>query len=172
MALDLLYKLQTFSITKPLLLAREYQYIDIQSLTYQIILKPLLINSNYLLQYIKKSIQRRYKPSLQTNNSIEETITITITTIVTAVTPYITVTNKDYTTLCIIRKDITYKNILKKSKKSLRLSLRIGLKTTFRNKQNNILQIIKVIILKTIVRIIRLLLYLILQQLIQTLIPY
>ena len=59
---------------------------------------------------------------------------MTVITVATAVTPYITVTNKDYTTLYIIRKDITYKNILKKSKKSLRLSLKIGLKTTFRNK--------------------------------------
>ena len=59
---------------------------------------------------------------------------MTVITIVTAVTPYITVTDRDYAALCVIKKDIAYGNILKKSKKSLRLSLRIGLKTTFRNK--------------------------------------
>ena len=128
MALDLFYKLQTFFIIKLSLLAKEYQYVDIQSLTYQIILKPLLINFNYLLQYIRKSIQKRYKPFLQINNSIKEIITITVVTVVTAAT------NKDYVTLYIIKKDITYRNILKRSKKSLRLNLKISLRTAFRSK--------------------------------------
>ena len=56
-------------------------------------------------------------PFLQTNNSIKETITITTITIITIVT------NKDYIALYIIKKYITYKNILRRSKKSLKLSL-------------------------------------------------
>ena len=102
-----------------------------QSLTYQTILKPLLINFNYLLQYMRKSIQRKYKPFLQTNNSIKEIITITTAA---AVPPYITVTKKDHIALYIIGKDITYKNIPKRSKKSLKLSLKISLRTAFRSK--------------------------------------
>ena len=76
-------------------------------------------------------MQRRHKPSLQTDNSIEEIITIT-----TAATapPYTTVTKRDHIALYIIGKDITHGNILKKSKKSLRLNLKISLKTAFRSK--------------------------------------
>ena len=59
---------------------------------------------------------------------------MTIITVVTAVTPSINVTDRDYAALCIIRKDVAYKNILKRSKKSLRLSLKTDLKTTSRNK--------------------------------------
>ena len=59
---------------------------------------------------------------------------MTITTVTTAATPYTTITNRDYAALYVTRKDIAYKNILKKSKKSLRLSSRTGLKTTSRNK--------------------------------------
>jgi len=76
---------------------------------------------------------RRYKLSLQTDNSIEEIITMTITTVVTAVTPYITATNRNYVASYITRKDIAYRNILRRSKKSLRLSLRISLRTASRN---------------------------------------
>ena len=43
--------------------------------------------------------------------------------IVTAATPCITATERDYVALYIIGKDITYKNILRRSKKSLKLSL-------------------------------------------------
>ena len=74
---------------------------------------------------------RRYKPFLQTNNFIKEIITITI---VTAVTPCITATERDHVALYVIGKDITYKNILKRSKKSLRLNLKISLRTAFRSK--------------------------------------
>ena len=74
---------------------------------------------------------RRHKPSLQTNNSIKEIITITIAA---AVPPYTTVTKKDHIALYIIKKDITYKNILKRNKKSPKLSLKISLRTAFRNK--------------------------------------
>ena len=148
MALDLLYKLQTFSIIKLLPFIREYQYADMQSLTYQIILEPLLINFNYLLQYIKKSIQKIYKLSLQTNDFIEEIITIIVIAVVTAVT------NRDYIALYIIRKDVTYRNILRRSKKSLKLSLGllietslVNLITDLRDNSINILQIIRIIIL-------------------------
>ena len=76
-------------------------------------------------------MQRRHKLSLQTNDSIEEIIT---TTIVITATPHITITEGNYITLYVIRKDVAYRNILKRSKKSLRLSLRISLRTAFRSK--------------------------------------
>ena len=76
-------------------------------------------------------MQRRYKPFLQTNNSIKEIITITVVAIVP---PYITVTEKDYIALYIIGKDITYKNILKRSKKNLKFKIKISLRTAFRSK--------------------------------------
>ena len=76
-------------------------------------------------------MRRRYRPSLQTNNFIEEIITITT---VAAATPRTTATERDHVALYIIEKDITYKNILKRSKKSLKLSLKISLKTAFRSK--------------------------------------
>ena len=154
MALDLPYKLQTSFIIKSLLLTREYQYIDMQSLTYRTTLEPLLINFNCLLQYIRKSIQRRYKLSLRTDDSIEEITTITITTVVTAATPYITATDRNYIALYIIRKDAAYRNILRRSKKSLKLSLGplietslVNLITDLINDLINILQTIKTIIL-------------------------
>ena len=62
---------------------------------------------------------RKYKPFLQTDNSIEEIITIII---VAVVTPRTTATERDYIALYITGKDIIYKNILKRSKKSLKLS--------------------------------------------------
>ena len=102
-----------------------------QSLTYQITLKLLLINFNCLLQYMRKSIQRKYKPFLQTNNFIKKIIIITV---VTVVTPYITATDRNYVALYIIKKNTTYRNILKNIKKSLKLSLKISLRTAFRSK--------------------------------------
>jgi len=75
-------------------------------------------------------MRRRYKLSLQTNNSIEETITITTTT---AATPYTTATDRNYIASYIIRKDIAYRNILRRSKKSPRLSLEISLRTASRS---------------------------------------
>jgi len=76
---------------------------------------------------------RRYKLSLQTNNSIEEIITITITTVITAVTPYITATDRNHVALYVTGKDIAYRNILRRNKKSLKLSLRISLRTASRS---------------------------------------
>jgi len=101
-----------------------------QSLTHRITLKPLLINLNCPLQHTRKSIWRRYKPSLQTNNSIEETTTITAAT---ATTPRITATDRNYVALYIIRKDVAYRNILRRSKKSLKPSLKISLRTASRS---------------------------------------
>ena len=76
-------------------------------------------------------MRRRYKPFLQTNNFIKEIITITAVAIVP---PYITVTKRDYIALYIIGKDIAYRNILKRSKKSPKLNLKRNLRTTFRSK--------------------------------------
>ena len=74
---------------------------------------------------------RRYKLFLQTDDFIEEIITITAA----AAAPLcITATERDHIALYIIGKDITYKNILKRSKKSLKLSLKISLRTAFRSK--------------------------------------
>ena len=75
-------------------------------------------------------MRRRHKPSLQTDDFIEE---ITIITIAAVVPPYITATERDYVALYVIGKDITYKNILKRNKKSLKLSLKISLRTAFRS---------------------------------------
>ena len=150
MALDLPYKLQTFFIIKSLPLAREYQHIDTQSLTHRITLEPLLINFNRLLQYTRKSIRKRYKPSLQTDNSIKEIIT---TTAATAATPRTTATERNYITLYVIGKDIAYRDILRRNKKSLKLSLEllieIGLAnstTDLKNDLTNILQITRITI--------------------------
>ena len=77
---------------------------------------------------------RRYKFSLRTNDSIKETITITTTTVITVVTPHITATDRNYVASFVTRRDITYRNILRKSRKSLRLSLRISLRTASRSK--------------------------------------
>jgi hypothetical protein len=54
---------------------------------------------------------------------------MTIITVATAVTLCITVADKNHIALYVIKKDITYKNILRRSKKSLRLNLKISLKT-------------------------------------------
>ena len=75
---------------------------------------------------------------LQTNNFIQEIITITVITIIIIVTPYITVTNKNHIALYIIRKGIIYKNILKRSKKSLKLSSELLIKTSFVNLITNL----------------------------------
>ena len=55
-------------------------------------------------------------------------------TIAAAAPPCITATERDYVASYIIGKDVAYKNILKRSKKSLRLNLKISLRTTFRSK--------------------------------------
>ena len=88
-------------------------------------------------------MQKKYKPFLQTNNSIKEITTIII---ITAVTPHITATKRNYIALYIIGKDITYKNILRRSKKSLKLNLKLLIKinlvnsiTNLRNNLTNIL---------------------------------
>ena len=74
-------------------------------------------------------------PLIQTDNFIKEIIIITITTVVT---PYIAATKRNYIALYIIGKDIAYKNILKRSKKSLRLSLKLLIKTNLVNLITNL----------------------------------
>ena len=71
---------------------------------------------------------RRYKPSLQTDNFIKE---ITIITIAAVVPPYIAATERDYIALYIIGKDVAHRNILKRSKKSLKLNLKNKFKDRF-----------------------------------------
>ena len=73
------------------------------------------------------------------------TIPTTIT-IVTAAPPYITATKRDHIALYVIGKDITYKNILRRNKKSLKLNLKLlteinsaNLTTNLRNDLINIL---------------------------------
>jgi len=78
-------------------------------------------------------MRRKHKLFLRTDNSIEETITITVTTITTAVTPRITATDRNHVALYIIGKDITYRNILRRNKKSPRINLRISLRTASRS---------------------------------------
>ena len=80
---------------------------------------------------MRKSIWRRYKPFLQTDNFIEEIITITIAVVVP---PYITATERDHVALYVLGKDVAYRNILKRNKKSLRLNSKISLRTAFRSK--------------------------------------
>ena len=77
-------------------------------------------------------MRRRYKPFLQTNNFIKEIITITIIAIAT------TATNKDYITLYITREDITYRNILRRNKKNLKLNLELLMETNLVNLITNL----------------------------------
>jgi len=78
-------------------------------------------------------MRRRHKLSLRTNNSIEEITTTTVTTIITAVTPHITTTDRNHVALYITGKDVAYGNILRRNKKSPRLSLKISLRTASRS---------------------------------------
>ena len=88
-------------------------------------------------------MRRKHKPFLQTDNFIKEIITITIVTVATL---RITATKRNHVALYIIGKDITYKDILRRSKKSLKLSLKllietglVNLITDLRNDSTNIL---------------------------------
>ena len=91
-------------------------------------------------------MRRRYKLFLQTDNSIKEITTITAITVATVATLCITATDRDYIVLYIIRKDIAYRNILRRNKKSLKLSLKlpieidlVNLTTDLKNDLTNIL---------------------------------
>ena len=53
--------------------------------------------------------------------------------IVTAVTPCITATERDHVALYVIGKDIAYKDILKRNKKSLKPSLKLPIETGLAN---------------------------------------
>ena len=92
-------------------------------------------------------MRRIYKLSLQTDNFIKKTITITVIAVATAAT------DRDHIALYIIRKNIAYKNILRRSKKSLKLNLGLLIKTNLANLTTNlrdnlinILWIIRIII--------------------------
>jgi len=74
-------------------------------------------------------------------------------TAATVITLYITTTEKNYVTLYIIGKDVAYRDILRRSKKSLKLSLElpietglVNLTTDLRNDLTNILWIMRIII--------------------------
>ena len=91
-------------------------------------------------------MRRRYKLFLWTDNSIEEITTMTVITVATVATPCTTITDRDHVALYIIRKDVTYGNILGRNKKSLKLSLELpteidlaNLITDLRNDLTNIL---------------------------------
>ena len=77
-------------------------------------------------------MRRIYKLFLQTNNFIKEIIIITVIAVATIVT------NRDYVALYIIRKDIAYKNILRRSKKSLKLSLELLIEINLANLMTNL----------------------------------
>jgi hypothetical protein len=75
-------------------------------------------------------------------------------TTATAVTPRITITEKNYIALYIIGKDVAHKDILRRNKKSLKLSLKLpteigltNLITDLRNDSTNILWIMRITIL-------------------------
>ena len=60
--------------------------------------------------------------------------------IVAAAAPLcITVTEKDHVALYIIEKDVTYRDILKRSKKSLKLSLELLIETNLINLITNLI---------------------------------
>ena len=86
---------------------------------------------------------RRHKPSLQTDNSIKEITTITTAAVAP---PHTTITERDHITLYIIGKDVAYRNILKRSKKSLKPSLgppiKISLVNSITNLRNNSINIL------------------------------
>ena len=56
----------------------------------------------------------------------------------TAITVVTIATNKDHVALYIIRKDVAYKNILRRNKKSLKLSLGLWIKTSLVNLITNL----------------------------------
>ena len=68
-----------------------------------------------------------------------------VITVTTAVTPYTTATDRNYIALYIIRKDIVHRNILRRSKKSLKLNLRLprtSLANSTTDLRNNLINIL------------------------------
>ena len=61
-----------------------------------------------------------------------------VITIVTAATPRTTATERNYVALYIIGKDVAYKDILRRNKKSLKLSLKLLIKTGLANLITNL----------------------------------
>ena len=79
---------------------------------------------------------------------------MTAIAVTTVATPCITATDRDHVALYVIRKDVAYRNILGRNKKSLKLSLKLPIETDLansmtdlRNNLTNILWIIRMIIL-------------------------
>ena len=71
---------------------------------------------------------------------------MTVITVATVATPRITATERNHITSYIIGKDIAYKNIRKRSKKSLKLSLELLIETDLgnliTNLRNNLINIL------------------------------
>jgi hypothetical protein len=96
-------------------------------------------------------MQRRHKPSLQTDDFIKEII---IMTVATAATPCTTTTERDHVASYVIGKDVAYGDILRRNKKSPKPSLELlietgsaNLMTDLRNDSTNILWITRMTIL-------------------------
>ena len=65
--------------------------------------------------------------------SLNQGLAVLTNSIVTITTPHTTTTEKDYIALYIIGKDVAYKDILKRNKKSLKLSLKLLIETGLAN---------------------------------------
>ena len=63
---------------------------------------------------------------------------MTVITVATVATLHTTATDRDHVALYIIRKDIAYKNILGRNKKSLKPSLELLIKTDLVNLTTNL----------------------------------
>ena len=63
---------------------------------------------------------------------------MTAITVVTVATPRTTATDRDYVASYIIRKDVAYRNILGRNKKSLKLSLKLPIETDLANSITNL----------------------------------
>ena len=58
---------------------------------------------------------------------------MTVITVITAVTFCITATDRNHVALYVIKRDVAYGNIPRRSKKSPKLNLKISLGTAFRS---------------------------------------
>ena len=63
---------------------------------------------------------------------------MTAITVTTTATPHTTTTNRDNTASYIIKKDVTYRNILRRNKKSPKLSLELLTETDLANSTTNL----------------------------------
>jgi hypothetical protein len=130
MASDLPCKPWISSTTRLSLLVREYQHADMQFLIRQTALELSSTNFSLPSQHMRRSMRRRHKLSLQTNNSIEETTTTTKTA---AATPRTTAIDRNHVALYATRKDVAHGNIPRRSKKSQEPSSGISSRTASRS---------------------------------------